>query len=155
MATPSRLNSETEMPLNTAFHKRCIFQNHHRVFCLNRNIVYMQPYYVFFFCSFFCDPARLLILQNRQKAVFPPPSSAVQQPSSTVLSVPEKQDGDGGRTNNREGGKKIEDWSPAQMLAGKSVATKLHFDLPPVSADSLHSGCSAGLYSMNPPLSDT
>lgn len=43
-----------------------------------------------------------------------------------------------GEQTNRGSGEG-EDWSPAQMLAGKSVATKLHFDLPPVSADSLHS----------------
>lgn len=38
--------------------------------------------------------------------MFRPPSSAVQQSSSTVWSVPEKQDGDGGRTNSRAKKKK-------------------------------------------------
>lgn len=137
MTTPSRLNSLKPSSIDILPPQKMYFTEPQSS---------ILSYTMFIFCSFCCDPACLLVSQNRQKAVFHPPSSAVQQSSSTVLSVPEKQDGDGGRTNNTE------DWSPAQMLAGKSVATKLHFDLPPVSADSLHSECSVGLYSINPPL---
>lgn len=78
--------------------------NQNTTFCVNRNIVNSQLYYFHFLLRLLRSSFCLLVSQNTQKAVFRPPSSAVQQSSSTVWSVPEKQDGDGGRTNNRAGG---------------------------------------------------
>lgn len=61
-------------------HKRCISQNHNRAFCLNRNIVNTQPYYVYFLLILLWSSLSPR-LTKQTKSCFPPS----QQCSSTVI----------------------------------------------------------------------
>lgn len=125
-------------------------------FVSNRNTANLQLYYFYFPLFFVVIQLVYSSQKTHKKLCFALPAAQFNSHHPQFgLCQRNKAGTVGEQTTERvAGGGGVEDWSPAQMLAGKSVATKLHFDLPPVSADSLHSEFGGQLCSTNPPLWD-